>query len=443
MTGYDIPKIKTNVPGPKSKRLARMLRRYECPNVTFISKDMPIFWEKALGCNVWDVDQNRYIDLVAAFGVTPAGHAHPKIIRALLKQAAQLPHAMGDVYPAEGKVKLAQTLSKLFPEPGAQVFFGCSGSEAVEIAMKTVHLATGKGGLIVFEGAYHGLTYGALRATSMLNFEKPFVQQKAQNIFRVPFPVSFPKEISEEKILSQIKHILGRQRVGGILIEPIQGRGGIRICPPAFLKALRKMCDDHNILLIVDEIYSGFGRTGKYFAFEHSAIIPDLITVGKGLAGGFPISACIGRKEVMAAWPRPYGEALHTSTFLGNPMGCAMALASIQEIQNGKLVQRAKIFGKKFMDALMPLKEKYAIVGDIRGKGLMIGIELVKSKKVLTPHPQAAQTLVIQALKKGIILLADGIYQNVLTLTPALTLSEKQMFCAIQVIDRCLNELKN
>ncbi len=434
-----LPKIKTSIPGPKSKRLAQNLKKYECPNLTFISKHTPIFWQKALGANVWDVDENCYIDLVAAFGVANVGHAHPKIIQALTHQAHLLPHAMGDVYPSPEKVKLAHVLSELFPEKGAQVFFSSSGAEAVEIAMKTVHLATGKSGLIVFEGAYHGLTYGALRATSMLDFANPFINPKSQNVFRLPHPSHF----SEEEILTQTEKIISKQNVGAILIEPIQGRGGVRIAPFSFLQALRKICNQTKTLLIVDEIYSGFGRTGKWFAFEHSKIVPDLVTVGKGMANGFPISACIGRKKVMAAWPRSHGEALHTSTFLGNPMGCAMALASIQEIRSQKLLERATQLGALFKSQLLTLKEKHPCIGEIRGQGLMLGIEIISKRKKHPPNPKIAQAIVLQALKQGIILLADGVEKNILMLTPPLIISEQQLTYSLKVIDQCLSHLKN
>ncbi len=435
-----LPKIKTAIPGPESKRLAQDLQKYECPNLTFTSKDTPIFWGKALGANVWDVDGNRYIDMVAAFGVASVGHAHPKVVNALTRQAHLLPHAMGDVYPSPEKVQLAKVLSDLFPEKGAQVFFGSSGAEAVEIAMKTAHLATGKSGLIVFEGAYHGLTYGALRATSMLDFGKPFINLKLQNVFRLPHPSCFP----EEKILTQIKKILrSKNKVGAILIEPIQGRGGVRVTPHSFLRSLRKICNQTKTLLIVDEIYSGFGRTGKWFAFQHSKIVPDLVTVGKGMANGFPISACIGRKKVMAAWPRSHGEALHTSTFLGNPLGCAMALASVQEIQSQKLLERAARLGALFKSQLLALKEKHPCIGEIRGQGLMLGIEIISKREKHSPNPKIAQEVVFQALKQGIILLADGVEKNILMLTPPLIISEQQFTHSLKVIDQCLSHLKN
>lgn len=438
MTGTALPKIRTKIPGPGSRRLAKKLLRYECPNVTAVSEDTPIFWERAKGANVWDVDANLYVDLVAGFGVANVGHGNANVVRALRQQAAKLPHAMGDVYPSQNKVELLETLAKICPKPLERALLASSGSEAVEIAMKTALLATGKPGLIVFEGAYHGLSYGALRATSMLDFREPFKSQLDSHRFVVPFPISYPKIIPEEKALGQIQILLREKPIGAILIEPIQGRGGIRIAPASFLRSLRKICDENKILLMADEIYSGFGRTGKWFAFEHSGIVPDIVTVAKGLSGGFPISACLGTREAMAAWPRHHGEALHTSTFLGNPMGCAMALASIREIEGRGLVKQAKILGEKFSRMIQGLKEISPQIGDVRGVGLMIGVEIVKDAKMTTPDREKAQALVTACLKKGLILLSDGIHGNVLSITPPLVITEKQLLYAYEILEKCL-----
>ena len=440
LTGLDLPRIRTKIPGPKSRILARRLLRYECPNITGSS---PIFWETAKGANVMDVDRNLYIDLSGGFGVANSGHANPRSIRALVQQAYKLPHTLGDVHPAKIKVELLQTLSEICPNPLKKTLLASSGSEAVEIALKTALLATGKPGVIVFDGAYHGLTYGVLGATSMLDFELPFQTQLSKHTFRLPFPVSYLNPIPEEKVLSKIKSLIRHRSIGAVLIEPIQGRGGIRIAPTTFLKSLRQICNENKVLLIADEVFSGFGRTGKFFAFQHSGIVPDLVTIGKGFSGGFPISGCIGTSKVMDAWPRHHGEALHTSTFLGNPMGCAMALASIQEIRGKRLVERAKNKGEKFLEKFKTLQQRYSSIGNVRGAGLMIGIEIVKGSKKKEADPLKARTLSAFSLKKGIILLADGIRGNVLSITPSLTITEKQLNYFVQIIQECLKSLKN
>jgi|YelNatPaOPRAMG01_1025707.scaffolds.fasta_scaffold35849_3 4-aminobutyrate aminotransferase/(S)-3-amino-2-methylpropionate transaminase len=388
-----LPKLITPIPGPRSRQLARQLRRYESRNVTFISDRWPIFWKRAAGTNVWDADGNRYLDLTAAFGVASVGHANPRIGAAIARQARQLPHAMGDVHPNELKLQLARELCRLtFPEP-ARVVFGTSGAEAVEIALKTAALHTGKPGVIAFTGGYHGLTYGALAATHRQDFRSPFAKQLGKFVRHVPYG-TIPQTATG---------------IGAVLVEPIQGRGGIVVPPDDFLPGLRAFCDRHGLLLIADEIYTGFCRTGRWFACEHWGVVPDLICVGKALAGGLPLSACIGRAAVMDSWPESRGEALHTSTFLGNPVACAAGLASIAEMKRLKLDRRAADLGT------------YALrhVPALRGKGLMLGLPV-------TDPAGSAQRL----LQRGILVLPEG---DVLGLTPPLTITRREM-------DYCLTE---
>ncbi|MFM2082068.1 MAG: hypothetical protein RL380_759, partial [Verrucomicrobiota bacterium] len=332
----------------KTRETIRLLHDYESRNVTFFDADgtWPIVWERARGVHVWDADGKKYLDLTAAFGVASAGHANPAVVRAGQKQMGKLLHAMGDVHPHELKARLARELSRITferwtrtthhaPRTTGKTIFGSSGFEAVEAALKTAVLATGKRGVIAFEGAYHGLGYGALNATHREHFRAPFRSQLREFGSFAQFPTTQPELKSVAQSLRKIFH---REKIGAILVEPIQARGGCNVPPPEFLPLLRKLCDQHGALLILDEIYTGFGRTGKWFACEHSDVTPDLICLGKALTGGFPLSACVGRADVMdAAWPVSTGEAIHTSTFLGHPVGCAMALAQIAEIKRLKL----------------------------------------------------------------------------------------------------------
>jgi 4-aminobutyrate aminotransferase/(S)-3-amino-2-methylpropionate transaminase len=295
--------------------------------------EAPIFWERAAGSNVWDVDGNRFVDLGAGFGVASAGHAHPRVVAALCEQGERLLHGMGDVHPSSVKVELLERLAALFPGgAAARAVLGSSGSDAVEIALKTAQLATGRAGVIAFEGAYHGLSLGALDATHRREFREPFAA-------RLPGATAFARFGDFEDVARLVA--ASRVPFGAVLVEPIQGRGGERIPPDGFLTALRALCDREGLLLIADEVYTGFGRTGRWFACDHESVVPDLLCVGKGLASGMPISACIGRAAVMDAWPPSRGEALHTQTFLGHPPGCAAALAAIAVIEDEKLVQRA------------------------------------------------------------------------------------------------------
>jgi 4-aminobutyrate aminotransferase/(S)-3-amino-2-methylpropionate transaminase len=393
MSGDALPRLKTSIPGPKSRALARQLRRYESRNITYVSNRWPVFWQRAAGANVWDVDGNRYIDLTAAFGVASVGHTNPRVVSAIQKQSRQLLHAMGDVHPNELKLHLARELCELTFKGPARVVFGNSGAEAVEIALKTAAVHTKRPGVIAFTGAYHGLTYGALDVTSREDFRAPFSRQLGHFTKHIPFG-TLPRSIAS---------------CGAVIVEPIQGRGGIVVPPDDFLPALRRYCDRHGVVLIFEEIYTGFCRTGRWFAYEHWNVVPDLICVGKGMTGGFPMSACIGRAPVMDSWPESKGEAIHTSTFLGNPLGCAAALAAIGEMKRLKLDVRSRQLGDYLCSRLK-----------LRGKGLMLGLEVDNA-------PRLCERL----LRAGILALPEG---DVLGITPPLTITRRQLDYAIELL---------
>jgi len=405
-----LPSRKTRIPGPRSRALSRQLRRYESRNITFVSDRWPIFWQRASGANVWDVDGNRYIDLTAAFGVASVGHGNPCVVAALKAQAGKLLHAMGDVHPNELKLKLARELVSLtfsrWDRSEGRAVFASSGAEAVEAALKTAAIHTKRPGVIAFEGAYHGLTYGALDTIWRAHFRSPFSKQLGHFTAHVPF--------------GRVPRVANIGDFGAVIVEPIQGRGGIVVPPDDFLTKLRKFCDDHGLVLIVDEIYSGFCRTGRWFACEHWGVTPDLVCVGKAMAGGFPISACIGRADVMDSWPESSGEAIHTSTFLGNPLGCAAALASIGEMKRMKLDVRSRELGGW-------LAKRLAKIGKVRGKGLMLGLEVGN-----------AVPLVEKLLQRGILALPEGDHNEILGLTPPLVITERQLDFAVKELARLL-----
>jgi 4-aminobutyrate aminotransferase-like enzyme len=409
----------------------KLLRTFESPNVTFIEKDgsWPMVWERARGVHVWDADGKKYLDLTAAFGVAAAGHANPRVIKAGQKQMAKLLHAMGDVHPHELKAALARELSAITfgrwsKRPGRSIFCN-SGFEAVEAALKTAVLATGKRKIIAFEGGYHGLGYGTLNATHRDMFRKPFAGQLGKFGEFVPFPATD----------EAIARLLRAGDVGAILLEPVQGRGGIRVPPPDFLPRLRQLCDEHHALLIVDEIYTGFGRTGRWFACEHSETIPDLICLGKALAGGFPISACVGEAGLMErAWPRSEGEAIHTSTFLGHPVGCAMALAQIAEIKRGRLVERSSALGGYLLQRLGEVKH-----AEVRGLGLMAGIQIRSDGG--KPATELVFRVIKEMLRRGFILLPEGEHGNVIGFTPPLVISKAQIKQAVRALAEVLQEI--
>ena len=416
------PALVTRVPGPRSRELAARLARVESRNVTCLGPEPPIFWQRASGANVWDVDGNRYVDLGAAFGVANVGHAHPRVVRAVSEQAATLLHGMGDVHPSPVKVELLEALAQRFPGGGpARAVLGSSGSDAVEIALKTAALATGRFGVVAFEGGYHGLAIGALDATHRAEFRAPFAARLANATAFARFGDAADVRRAAAACPAP---------VGAVLVEPIQGRAGERVPPPGFLSALRSLCDAEGWLLIADEVYTGFGRTGAWFACQHEDVRPDLLCVGKGLASGMPISACVGRAEVMDAWPPSRGEALHTQTFLGHPPACAAALASLSVLEEEKLVERAAEVGARALDRLRAAVAGLPAVAEVRGRGLLLGVECVAS--------EVARAAVAGLLARGVIALPAGDDGRVIGLSPPLTIGRDVLDAALDALAEVL-----
>ncbi|MGB6984809.1 MAG: aspartate aminotransferase family protein, partial [Candidatus Aquilonibacter sp.] len=328
----DLERITGEVPGPQTRALTAPLLAHESRNVTFVSENFPVFWKSASGASVVDVDDNRYIDLTAAFGVANVGHSNAAVVSAVAKQAGTLMHGMGDVHPTSVRTQLLERLARVLPSGLDKSFLATTGSEAVEAALKTAVLATGKHRFACYDGAYHGLSLGALAVSGIPKFVEPFAPLVPKGAVRLPYPDAL--QTDAKRALAQLRDALdAHDDLAAIIIEPIQGRGGCIVPPDGYLAGLRSYCDERGMLLIFDEIYTGFGRTGNWFACEHDHTIPDILCIGKAMGGGFPISAAVARPSVMDAWPRSTGEALHTSTYLGNPMGCAAALATIGELE--------------------------------------------------------------------------------------------------------------
>ena len=447
LTGTELPHIVVTPPGPRSRSLMQRLREVESRNITYSDEQFPVFFERGAGANLVDVDGNRYVDLTAAFGVAATGHSNPAVVQAVNDQAALLLHGIGDVHPNEVKVALSEKLCALAPgsEPKRSIL-SSTGAEAVESALKTAMLASGKPGVVCFTGAYHGLTYGTLEVTDRDFFRAPFRGQLATFGSRVPYaycyrcPLSLTYPECENACLSFVEEALSGEaggHIGAVLVEAVQGRGGVVNAPFDWLLELRELCDRRKLLLIVDEVYTGFGRTGRWFACEHAGVEPDLICVGKGMASGFPISACIGKASVMDAWPKSDGEAIHTSTFLGQPTGCAAALASIAEIERLGLVERAAGLSKLVERYLKELSEKVGPpIGDVRGCGLMWGVELIKEDG--SGNRALASAAVVGALERGVVALAGGPDCHVLSLSPPLVITEAQLEFAIGALGDAL-----
>ena len=442
-----LPEILTGIPGPRSRELSVELRQHESRNVTYVSPGFPVFWERAHGANVWDVDGNRFLDLTSGFGVASLGYTPQPMIEAVNDQVARLYHAMGDVHPSTEKAELCRRLSQLTFEKWRQgagkVILTNSGSEAVEAALKTAWLATQRRGVLAFTGGYHGLGYGALTVTGRNFFRDPFAAQLADFATFMPFPncQKCPLGASNREpaacppdcmnvFLARADKILSSQKIGAILVEPVQGRGGEIVPPDWFLPVLRSLADQHGALLIFDEIYTGFHRTGQRFACDHWDVVPDLVCLGKALTSGFPLAACVGRAQIMdSAWPESTGEALHTSTFLGNPLGCRMALTSLDLLEAEPWSKRVEKLGQHLDHGLRELQETSKHWGWKRGLGLMRGIEVTDGDG--QPDHSRAGRIVEAMLARGIILLSSGSDQNVLSFTPPFVISKEEIDFAL------------
>jgi 4-aminobutyrate aminotransferase/(S)-3-amino-2-methylpropionate transaminase len=415
--------VRVAPPGPRSRALAAKLAAVECPafearrdarTATSGVEQTPIVYARGAGANVVDVDGNRYVDLVAGFGALPLGHGAREVLRAAHSAEHKLGLALGDVYSADVKVALCERLAKLFPEQGARVMLGLSGGDAVTAALKTAVLATGKPRVVAFAGGYHGLSYAPLAACGLRpSFRAPFEAQLGHFVSFAPYPVVHG---DIDRAVETVRGILRSGGCGAVLVEPLLGRGGCVVPPDGFLQALRAACDEAGALLVVDEIWTGLGRAGSWLSSADEGVVADVVCVGKGLGNGYAISACIGRGTVMKAWRAHGGGALHTATHFGAPPACAAALATLEAIERGRLVARARRVGAKWRRGLARLTGKLG-VREVRGRGLMVGVEL---------EGGGARALAVARglLERGYIVLTGGGDGDVLTLTPPLVIEE-------------------
>ena len=367
-----------------------------------------MLWEEALGSNVLDIDGNRYLDLTAGFGVAAVGHRHPAVVSAVKRQADRLLHGLGDVYAHPARIELGERLVSLAPFPEPRVYFAASGADAVEIALKTGRLYSGRPGILAFTPAYHGTTLGALQGTSRSAFRTPFTEPLENQIHRLPYGAR----------LEEVQHLLHRQpQIGTCLVEPVIGREATRWPPPGWLAGLAAACRAHDVVLAVDEIFTAFGRCGEWFLSAESEIEPDLICCGKALGGGLPIAVVLGKKDVMASW-QTEGEARHTATFVAHPLACAAALATLEVIESAALIERSREMGRHFGPRLELLEQQPGVV-DVRGTALLWGVEL--------DAPERAARLSRQLLERGVIALSGGASGTVLQIAPPLVVTEGQL----------------
>lgn len=409
---------------------ADRLSRVESRNVTS-RESPPPFWTDAEGARVRDADGREYLDFTGAFGVAFAGHRHPLVVERIRAQTERLLHGMGDVHPPTVKVEFLEALTALMPWPETRAILGTSGSDAVEAALKTAQLATGRPGIVAFEGAYHGLTLGALATTHRRHFRAPFVGRLAPHVHFVPFPRTAQ---GAARVLDRVGELLSLEdpfATSAVIVEPIQGRGGVLVPPPGFLADLGARARSRGALLIADEIFTGMGRTGALLAGEHDGAVPDLVCVGKALGGGMPISACCGPARLMDAWPPFSGEAIHTSTFLGHPVGCAAGLGFLEALERDDLIARAARLGDLALDHLSAALDRRPDVVEIRGRGLMLGVEL---------RGQGAAGAAKRALERGLIVLRAGARGEVVQLSPPATVTREELETGLGILADAIEE---
>ena len=406
-----------------------------------VGNSLQVYAERASNGEIWDVEGRRYIDFGSGIAVLNTGHLHPKVQGAVAAQLARLSHACFQVTPYENYVALAERLNDLAPGPGPwKTIFLTTGAEAVENAVKIARYHTGRSAVISFGGGFHGRTLACISLTGKVHPYKAGFGPMLPDIYHAPFPMEY-HGITVEASLAAIEHLfkhdVDAQRVAALIVEPVQGEGGFYIAPPVFLRELRTLCDRHGILLIVDEVQTGFARTGKMFAIEHSGVVPDLMTVAKSLAGGVPLSAVVGRADIMDA-PPPGGLG---GTYAGSPLGCAAALAVLDVIESEGLCARAERQGAMLRARLEDMRSRWSCIGEVRGLGAMVAMELVRDRRPDSPDAEITKALVQSAGRRGLVLLSCGIYGNVIRFLAPLTMPDAQLAEGLAILEAALEDV--
>ena len=433
------PKLRTKLPGPNAKRIIDADDKYMSPSYT---RSYPLVAKRGRGAVIEDVDGNEFLDFTAGIAVVSTGHCHPDVVAAIQKQAAELIHMSGTDFYYENMPQLAARLSQIAPMPGPhKIYYGNSGTEAMECAIKLARYHTKRQNIIAFYGAFHGRTMGSLALTSSKVQQRRRFFPLMPGVTHVPFPDLYHRpegtdarqyaldcaRFIEETLL---KRTLPPEEVAAIVVEPFQGEGGYLPAPPEFMQELRAICDRHGILLVCDEVQSGCGRTGKWWAVEHTGVAPDIITVAKGIASGMPLGVTISKAEIMDWVP-----GSHASTFGGNPVCIAAALATMDVLEKSAIKNAATV-GDHIMKRLRTWPEKHPMVGDVRGYGLMIGIELVKDKKTRERAHDAREKVVDLAFERGALFLGAG--ENTLRIAPPLVLTREQADAGLDILEECI-----
>ncbi len=436
------PRLRCPLPGPKAKAAVEADKRWISPSYT---RSYPLVARSGRGIRVEDVDGNEFLDFAAGIAVVSTGHCHPKVVAAIQRQAAELIHISGTDFFHQPLTDLAERLSAIAPMPGPHRFFyGNSGTEAIECALKLARYHTGRQHVIAFLGAFHGRTMGALSLTASKPQQKRRFAPHLPGVTHVPFPNAWRAGVEGAKAIGEynlncaryieerlFRTILPPEEVAAIFVEPVQGEGGYVVAPDNFLRELRAICDRHGILLVADEVQSGAGRTGKWWAIQHSGAEPDIVCMAKGIASGMPLGVCMSRAEIMDWVP-----GSHASTFGGNPVCLAAAQATIDVLEGGAVANAARV-GELMLDRLRGWKKSHPMVGEVRGRGLMIGVEIVKDKATREPAAAVRDRIETLAFERGLLVLGCG--ENSIRICPPLIVSDSEASVALDILEGALS----
>jgi 4-aminobutyrate aminotransferase/(S)-3-amino-2-methylpropionate transaminase len=427
--------LRTEVPGPRSREITG---RKEGVVADPLGLYLPIVIEEGRGATVTDVDGNTFVDFTGGVGCLNVGHAHPAVVTAVQEQAARFLHTDFTIVPYEVYVEYAERLTALAPFSGAaKAAFFNAGTEAVENAVKFARGYTGRPAVIGFEGAFHGRTLLSLTLTSKTHPYKAGLGPFAPEVYRVPFPNDY-REISARDALDALERALSTQvaaeTVAAVVVEPVQGEGGFIPAPREFFQGLRALCDREGIVLVVDEVQTGFGRTGRMFAIEHYGVEPDLVTLAKSIAGGLPLSAVLGRAEIMDS----LRDSAVGGTYVGNPVALAAAVAVLDVFEDEGLVERAQRIGETVRDRMTGWQERFAAIGDVRGLGAMLAVEYVADRETKEPAPQIASRIAEEAAVRGLLLLKAGVYSNCNRVLCPLVITDAELEEALDVWEEAL-----
>jgi len=439
----DAPQLKTSLPGPRAKALIERDGVVVSPSYT---RGYPFVMARGVGAAVEDVDGNVFLDCAAGIAVNSTGHSHPDVVAAIIEQASRFLHMSGTDFYYEPQVRLAEEMNAIAPWQGPKrSFFSNSGTEAIEAAIKLARYHTKRYGIIGFLGGFHGRSLGSLSVTSSKAIQRRGFGPPLAGVYHAPFPNPYraPSGQSEEECVQAsldfiedqiLVHLISPDEVAAVIVEPIQGEGGYVVPPMSFFQRLRELTSTHGMMLVLDEVQSGMGRTGKMFGIEHFGVEPDVVAVAKGIASGLPLGVTTARADMMV-WP----PGAHANTFGGNPLSCAAALATIKLVQDSLMANAAEV-GEHLLASLRDLKGKQGLIGDVRGKGLMIGIELVRDRLTRERATAERDRLVEECFNRGLLVLGAG--RNTMRLCPPLVLTRDQADTAVRIIDESLTAMR-